>query len=166
MKKKWLFFALIISTVFSFQACKKKTDQEILKARMLEMSTEYLKSEQVDSVKISKVDTITAMGYAKIMLEMLENMKIEYENQYNAAMKSGNQNAGVEIEYTLNEVYQASESFLEIMNNDNTDDTKLLLYMVSLTYYKNNTPTSMLLFTTPDYKIHEIDPFGNNLLQK
>jgi hypothetical protein len=166
MIKKLLLFALIITTVFSFQSCKKKTDQDILKTRMLEVSNEYLKSEQVDSVKIVKIDTITAMGYAKIMLEMLENMKIEYENQYNAAMKSGNQNAGVEIEYTLNEVYQASESFLKIMNNDNTDDVKLLLFMVSLTYYKNNVPTSLIFFTTPDYKIHEIDPFGNNLLEK
>jgi hypothetical protein len=166
MIKKIFYFAFIVTIALTFQSCKKKSGQEILKSRMLEVSQEYLKSEHVDSVKVIKVDTITAMGYAKIMLEMLENMKIEYENQYNAAMKNKDQSSGVEIEYTLNEIYQASESFLGIITSDKTDDKKLLLYMVSATYYKDNIPTSLIFFTTPDYKIHEIDPFGNNLLQQ
>ncbi|MEG1555514.1 MAG: hypothetical protein RR356_02165 [Bacteroidales bacterium] len=160
-------FILIFITLFS--ACHKKSELEILKANLQKPAKFYVENElevkDADSVIIHQIDTITPLGYAKINLELLENMEFNYQFAYKEASLQNDQDKLTYLELYLKDVHTAEDFFKSKIENEKTDGSSLLLYMVTASYFKNGKEEPFTFFALPDFTVHVLDPFGDNILE-
>lgn len=167
--RKVCIIAVSILLACSFCGCKNYATNK-LKREMKPFAKSYLKTERVvdyDSLTIDCVDTITEMGYARVMVELLNQMEASYQAQYDQAVL---EDKGQKLEYLhlyLNEIDQTKTDFEDLMENGDLKENGILLYMVSGHYWKDNERVPLIFFVTADKrKIYTMDPFGDNLLYK
>jgi hypothetical protein len=153
----------LIATSCHHDPAKEQTNK--LKELSLTFAKERLKLE-VDSVQIAKIDTLTQLGYAKLILEMLENMDEQYQLDYYKALLAQNGELSTEMESNLLQAREMKQEFIAIVDNATVDNKKVFLYMYQANYWRNGGIFEAILFATPNYKFHELDPFANNLLEK
>lgn len=171
MKKKTAYCRILffVGVAMLFSSCHKKTAEEILKENLQKCATVYVSQElqvtEVDSVVISRVDTVTERGYAAMTLEMLENLGAQYKMMYDEATLSNDSRVD-NLEIYLRQIDKQTDYFRNILDTDAADYEKLLLYMISASYYKDGKAEEFICFAYPDYELHVLDPFGDNLLQQ
>lgn len=165
MRRFYPVFVLLLFVLLAVSCREKRTESQILHEKIQNTAKLYLQDLPVDSVTIQHMDTLTELGYAKIMLEMLENMKEEYNILYKQAVANQDERTMNEIEHFQEEIRNEIEFFFVKMNSEEIDDRQLKLYMVSATYFENGNGTPILFFTTPEGNLHELDPFDDNLLK-
>ena len=153
----------------SFCGCKNYATNK-LKREMKPFAKSYLKTERVvdyDSLTIDCVDTITEMGYARVNVELLNQMEASYEAQYDEAMTEDRSQKLEYLRLYLNEINQTKADFEDLMENGDLKETGVLLFMVSGHYVKDGERVPLIFFVTADKrKIYTMDPFGDNLLYK
>ena len=163
MKK--IIFTLIISILFIpfFYSCKKSEKHLFKKAN--ELAYTFLQDFPVDSVSILKVEKITAMRYAEIILEMMEMM----ENEYNILHREALFNEEIERAEALQEdkekVTAMKEFCLAGIISKSFDEKKVILYMVQFTSFEEDYVEDGYFLMTPKFVLHELDPFENNLIR-
>lgn len=132
------------------------------------MAKVYLEKEEVKDYKnltIKCVDTITEYSYAKLTSELLGDMEGMYEQMY---WDESEDTAKREvIGLYLNEIRRTRADFEDLMDNGDLKTEGVLLYMVSGTFQKEGKEQDLMFLVNADKKtLHELDPFGDNLLYK
>lgn len=165
-KKSPISFLMIAALVCLLASCQKKqSPQEILENNIRQAAREYIAPEQVDTVIIREIDTLSSLGYAILMRdEVLPFMQAEFEYDYKEAMFEDNEIAIMDIELSMTEIEYMLERFDELMGEGSLiqDDVQLLCVVVEI--QQNGRSQSFDFFTTIDGKLHILDPFNNNLL--
>jgi hypothetical protein len=168
MKKKLCTIAVIGAIALLVTSCHRDpTEKQIEKLK--ELSLTYAKEQlklEVDSVQITKIDTLTQLGYAKITLEMLENLDEQYQLNYHKALLAENDELSSEMESNFMQARELKQKFAAIVDNATVDNEKAFLYMYQAIYWRDGGVFEPILFATLNYKIHDLDPFENNLLEQ
>ncbi|MDR1757488.1 MAG: hypothetical protein LBR51_00805 [Bacteroidales bacterium] len=172
MKNIKLFFQplfMVVMGLFLLLGACNSTLKPV-EVRIKDAVDKYLMPLQVDSFRITKIDTLSSAGYARLMIETLENMRIEMEFQYKEAVFLGDDSTMNIIDSAMLEIDNVLDYFLfytqQQKDTDTPDTRDILLYMVSVNYYLYGNETPTCLFLTPDMQVHELDPFRHNLLEK
>ena len=160
-------FSILALTLILFSGCQK-IEQNKLKRQMKKMAKVYLEKEEVKDYKnltIKCVDTITEYSYAKLTSELLGDMEGMYEQMY---WDESEDTAKREvIGLYLNEIRRTRADFEDLMDNGDLKTEGVLLYMVSGTFQKEGKEQDLMFLVNADKKtLHELDPFGDNLLYK
>ena len=165
MKKLCLFFCVL--AVF-FSACHKKTERDVFQENIQKCAEEYVQTElgvdNADSVVVNRLDTLTQMSYAKLMLEMLENLEDQYKVMYDEATLADDDAKIESLSRSLRQISTQTDYFRAIEDSDSADNQELLLYWISASLYQNGEKTDFMCFATPDFTLHVLDPFADNLL--
>jgi len=168
MKKLLCIITVIGAIILLIVSCDQdpaKVQLKKLKQLSITFAKDQLKKE-IDSVQITKIDTLTQLGYAKVTLEMLENMDEQYQLDYYKALAAQNEELSTELETYLGQVEELKQEFTTIVDDAVVDNRKTFLYMYQVNYWRDGGFFDVILFATPSYKLHELDPFQNNLLEK
>lgn len=135
-----------------------------LKRNINKVAVEYVSDillvQDYDSIKISSIDSISDLGYAKITLELLEEMKVNYDYLYQDALMNGeSEEATDQILGQSREVEMCIGEQFTIANDENTNSKNLRNYMVYATYFKAGIPVQFIFLTSPKGVYYELNPF-------
>lgn len=160
---------MLILSVGIMPGCRQHKSRKF-ERKMELLARNYLAEDSIsgyDSLKINSIDTITELGYAKIMYELLENMEAAYRSQYDRAARQSDGNAGI-IELYLNEITRTKLDFYDLMNHEGLKTDGVLLWMVSGSYRDaGRRHGNFMFFVSPDsLALYTPDPFGDNLLYR
>jgi hypothetical protein len=97
---------------------------------------------------------------------MLENMQYQYYKDYNQALLAQDVQLSAELEVYLSQVEELRTDVDQRITDEAIDNKKPVLYMYEVILWKDGGTLPQIFFATLDYKIHQIDPFHNNLLDK
>lgn len=164
--KRTLLSILTLSLIL-FTGCQKM-EQNKLNRQMKKMAKVYLEQEEVkdyQKLTIKCVDTITEFGYAKLTSQLLEDMEGMYEQMY---WDESDDTAKREvIGLYLNEIRRTRADFEDLIDNGDLQTEGILLFMVTGSFQKEGKEQDMMFLVNADKKsLHELDPFGDNLLYK
>lgn len=167
--KKLSCIAIIAVMTCCFFGCRNYAYNKLIR-QMKPLAKTYLEEENIthyDSLKIDKIDTITELGYVKLMYELLENMEQSYQEQYREATQQDDRKKLDVLELYINEISRTKLDFYDLMDNGELASSGLLLFMISGSYQVDGQKNTILFFVNPDKKsLHILDPFGNNLLYR
>lgn len=158
---------LMLSAVLCLSGCQKM-QQNKLNRQMKHMARVYLEKEEVKDYKnltVSCVDTITEYSYAKLTSELLGDMEGMYERMYwDESDDTAKQKV---IGLYLNEIRRTRIDMEDLIDNGDLLTEGVLLFMVTGAFQKDGEEHDMTFLVNPDKKsLHELDPFGDNLLYK
>lgn len=157
----------MLSAVLCLSGCQKM-QQNMLNRQMKHMARVYLKNEKVENYKnlaVSCVDTITEFSYAKLTSELLGEMEVMYEQMY--WDESDDTAKRDVIGLYINEIRRTKADMEDLIENGDLLNEGILLFMVTGSYQKDGQDHDMMFLVNPDKKsLHELDPFGDNLLYK
>lgn len=164
--KRHLFFCLFLVTTVFLSGCSDHATNK-LKRQMKSLAKEYLKSMEIsdyDELTIECVDTLTELGYAKLTTELLTNMQQAYQEQLGATTDDA---TTTELLVNLSEISSVADELEERIDNGDLKTSGVLLYMVTGTMVdKNKDKQEFMFLVNSDKKsLHNLDPFGDNLLR-
>lgn len=155
-------------TIILLCGCHKKTSQDVFQENVLNCASTYVQQElgvsNADSIVVNRTDTITEMGYAKLMLEMLENLEYQYKMMYDEATVNNDEQKIHYLEIYLNQISTQVDYFRAVEESETADNSRLLLYLISGSYYQKGAKEDFICFANPDFSLHILDPFADNLL--
>ncbi len=159
---------LIIVLAVLLCGCKQKGEYDVFQENIHRCAVTYVLNElnvsDADSVVVNRLDTLTQMSYAKLMLEMLENLEFQYKQLYDEATLADDDKRIESISRSLRQITTQTDYFRAIEDSDSADNHDLLLYWISASYYQNGEKTDFMCFATPDFNLHILDPFADNLM--
>lgn len=163
--KRYLFPCLLLASVIFFSGCSNYATNK-LKRQMKSLAKEYLKSMEIsdyDELTVECVDTLTELGYAKLTTELLTNMQQAYQMQLGETTDDA---TTTELLVNLSEISSVADELEERIDNGDLKTSGVLLYMVTGSMVdKNKEKQEFMFLANPDKKsLHNLDPFGNNLL--
>ena len=157
----------LLSVMLCFSGCQKM-QQNRLNRQMKRVAKTYLEQEEVkdyQNLTISAVDTLTEYGYAKLNTELLQDMENYYREMYCDASDDTDRREVIGL--YLNEIIRTEADFEDLIDNGDLQTTGVVLYMVSGNYQKDGQDQQFMFLVNPDKKtLHNLDPFGDNLLYK
>ena len=160
-------FVTLLSVMLCFTGCQKM-QQNRLNRQMKRVAKTYLEQEEVkdyQNLTISAVDTLTEYGYAKLNTELLQDMESYYREMYCDASDDTDRREVIGL--YLNEIIRTEADFEDLIDNGDLQTTGVVLYMVSGNYQKDGQDQQFMFLVNPDKKtLHNLDPFGDNLLYK
>lgn len=146
-------FLLIVSVALIFiNPFKKKGFDYQAKA------VEFLVTEQVDydSLAIDRVDTLTEMKYARMTVEILEQMRDDYENaQY---MEEDPHRRNI-IAMQVSEIEDSLVVFIDKINAKAISETQVVCYLVYAHYCQADAKIPFTFFLNPMGEFYIYDPF-------
>lgn len=156
MKKVYVvifIFLLIVSIALIFiKPFKKKGFDYQAKA------VAFLVTEQVDydSLAIDRVDTLTEMKYARMTVEILEQMRDDYENaQY---MEEDPHRRNI-IAMQVSEIEDSLVVFIDKINAKAISETQVVCYLVYAHYCQADAKIPFTFFLNPMGEFYIYDPF-------
>ena len=163
------YFGIIIcSLAFVLGGCRQKAEVDVFQQKIQHCAEAYVQTElnvsDADSVVVTRVDTLTQMSYAKLMLEMLENLEFQYKQLYDEATLADNDAKIESLSRSLRQISVQTDYFRSIEDSESADNQTLLLYWISASYYQNGQQEDFMCFATPDFNLHILDPFADNLM--
>ena len=158
----------IICLIVLMSGCRQKAEVDVFQQKIHQCAETYVKTElnvsDADSVVVTRIDTLTQMSYAKLMLEMLENLEFQYKQLYDEATLA-DENAKIDsLDRSLRQISVQPDYFRTIEDSESADNQQLLLYWISASYFKNDQQKDFMCFATPDFTLHRLDPFADNLM--
>lgn len=151
---------LLIAAYFAYQPYMKWSLRKQINKVAIEYVTDILLVQDYDSIKIEKIDSISDLGFAKLTLELLEEMKVNYDYLYQDALMNGeSEEATDQILAQSREIEVSIGEQFTIANDENTNTTNLKNYLVYAVYYKSGNSTPFLFLTTPKGEYFELNPF-------
>lgn len=164
MKHWGVFFVIIIFLC----GCHRNAEQKAFQQKIQHCAEAYVQTElnvdNADSVVVTRVDTLSQMSYAKLMLEMLENLEFQYKQLYDEATLADDDTRIESLNRSLRQISTQTDYFRNIEDSESADNQKLLLYWISASYYQNGEKTDFMCFATPEFNLHVLDPFADNLM--
>lgn len=165
MKKTFIIIGIIVLTlvvagIFSIKPIQKWNLRRKINKVAIEYVKDILMVQNYDSIKIVKYDSISDLGFAKLSLEMLEEMKVNYDYIYQDALMNGEPDEVLDQlthQMKLIEVEMAVQ--LEAANSDQTNTKNLRNYLVYAIYYKTGVSTPFLFLLTPDGAYYDFNLF-------
>lgn len=146
-------FLLVVSVVFIFiNPFKKKGFDYQAKAK------EFLATEQVsyDSLGVDRVDTLTEMKYARMTVEILEQMRDDYENaQY---MEEDPHRRNI-IAMQVAEIEDSLVVFIDKINAKTISETQVVCYLVYAHYCQGEDKIPFTFFLNSVGEFYIYDPF-------
>lgn len=166
MRYWWILIAVIVVFI---NGCKNKTEEDLFRKNIQLCAENYVKTElninDADSVVVTQLDTLTQMSYAKLMLEMLENLESQYKKMYDEATL--NDDARIEsIDRSLRQISSQADYFRAIEDSESADNQTLILYWINGSFYQNGNKKDFICFATPNFELHILDPFADNLMEQ
>ncbi len=162
------YFGVFCFAVLCLCSCHQKTPQEVLNENLQHCASTYVQQElginDADSIVVNRTDTITEMGYAKLVLEMLENLEYQYKMMYDEATVNNDEQKLQYLEIYLNQISTQVDYFRAVEESETADNQQLLLYLISGSYYQKGEKEDFICFANPDFTLHILDPFADNLL--
>jgi hypothetical protein len=163
------YFGIIICALaIILGACRQKAEVDVFQQKIHQCAETYVKTElnvsDADSVVVTRIDTLTQMSYAKLMLEMLENLEFQYKQLYDEATLADDDAKIESLNRSLRQISVQTDYFRAIEDSESADNQQLLLYWISASYYKNGQQEDFMCFATPDFNLHILDPFADNLM--
>lgn len=151
---------LLLIGIFGYKPFQKYN----LRRKINKVAIEYVKDvllvQNYDSIKIEKYDSISDLGFAKISLEMLEQMKANYDFMYQDALMSGESDEALDqLVYQTKQIEVEMAEQYNMANSEKTNTKNLRNYLVYATYYKDGAPTQFLFLITPDGKYFDFNLF-------
>jgi hypothetical protein len=165
MKKNILTLMILILFIPFFYSCKKNEKQLIKKAEELAYTYTALQNIVADSITIHKVEKVTAMRYAEIVFETMENMEHEYHILHQTALFNGEVEKAEALQTEQDKVSAMKEFCFVGITSASFDDEKVILYMVKFTFFEEDYEENSYFFMTPKFALYDLDPFGDNLLK-
>jgi hypothetical protein len=151
---------LLIAAYFAYKPFMKWSLRNNINKVAIEYVTDVLLIQDFDSIKIIKIDSISDLAYAKLTLELLEEMKVNYDYLYQDALMNGeSEESSDQILAQSKEVEIALSEYYSISNNDQTNTKNLRNYLVYATYFRQGLATHFLFLTTPKGEYYELNPF-------
>lgn len=152
---------LIIAAYFAYKPFMRWSLRKQINKVAIEYVTDVLLVQDYDSIKINKIDSISDLGFAKLTLELLEEMKVNYDYLYQDALMNGESEEATdqilaqtrEIEYSIGEQFT-------IANDEKTNTKNLRNYLVYAEYFKSGNSVPFIFLTTPEGKYFELNPFN------
>lgn len=158
----------IVSLLIILLGCRQKSGQDVFRENIKKCAETYVIQElgisDADSVVVTHLDTLTQMSYAKLMLEMLENLEFQYKQLYDEATLADDDARIESLSRSLRQISVQTDDFRAIESSESADNQKLLLYWISARYYRNRQQEDFICFANPDFTLHILDPFADNLL--
>lgn len=156
---------VLLAAVLCLSGCQKM-QQNRLNRQMKRVAKTYLKQEEIkdyQKLTIAIVDTLTEFGYAKLNLELLDDMELYYREMYCDASDDTTRREVIGL--YLNEIIRTEADFEDLIDNGDLQTTGVVLFMVTGTYQKDGQDQQFMFLVNPDKKtLHNLDPFGDNLL--
>ncbi len=141
-----------------------------MQRQMKSLAKTYLKEEQItgyDSLTVVSIDTLTELRYARLNSQLLQEMILAYQQQYEETALNGDQQKLEYLDLYINEALRTQQDFDDLIDAGDLQDEAPLLFMVSCTYHKDGKKMPFIFLSTPDKKkTYTLDPFGDNLLYK
>ena len=150
MKKIYPYFILLLVLLFTFSHCKKQQPKD----NFIILAENYLTNElhvaHFDSVIIEKVDTVYESEYAEIMTVILQQMNAEMLMNYQTVLQDGDDEKTAQIEKELDEIAAAGEYWESYVANMPEGRGPLMYYLLTATYYTQNTADQFQFFVTAE----------------
>ena len=156
----------LFCAVILLASCGKKDKAENLNEKIAKAAELYFANDEIDSLRVQSIDTLSSLGYVNLMLEMLENMKFEIEYQYKDAIFTDNEALIYEIEFDMMDIDDALDRYKEYTGSESVRIDDFILYIASVSVYKGGEESPATLLFTPEFTLHILDPFDDNLLEK
>lgn len=151
---------LLLIGIFGYKPYQKWKLKRTINKVAIEYVKDVLLIQDYDSIKIVKVDSLSDLGFAKLSLEMLEQMKANYDYMYQDALMNGDSDKALDqIVYQTKQIEVEMAEQYNNANSENTNTKNLRNYLVYATYYKEGEPTQFLFLITPDGKYFEFNLF-------
>ncbi|HNX20819.1 MAG TPA: hypothetical protein PKG88_00495 [Bacteroidales bacterium] len=151
---------LLLIGVFGYKPFLKWKLKRTINKVAIEYVKDVLLIQDYDSIKIVKYDSISDLGFAKLSLEMLEQMKANYDFMYQDALMNGESDEALDqIVYQTKQIEVEMAEQYNYANSENTNTNNLRNYLVYATYYKDGAPTQFLFLITPDGKYFDFNLF-------
>ena len=167
MRNSKCIYVALLAVALCFGSCQG-VQQQKLNRQMKKMAEEYLKQEEVVDYKklsITAVDTLTEFGYAKLNSELLANMEEVYGEMYWAASDDTARREVIGL--YLRDIQRTKADFDALIDDGDLDTEEVVLYMVTGVFEKDGENQQIMFLVNPDKKtLHNLDPFGDNLLYK
>ena len=155
----------LFCAVILLSSCGKKDKVENLNEKITKVAELYFANDGIDSLRVQSIDTLSSLGYVNLMLEMLENMKFEIEYQYKDAIFTDNEALINEIESDMMDIDYALDRYREYAGSESVRIDDLVLYIASVSVYKGGEESPTMLLFTPEFTMHILDPFDDNVLE-
>lgn len=169
MMKRLFSYFLVGLLLLSFSSCHKKTEAEKFRDKVKKVAVNYAKEElaleKVDSVSLISIDTLTALAYVDFILPYVEEMRMEFQSEYEAQVKDGDPAELTELENKIEEMIEAENYYKEVVVNESVDNKKPLLMLVRAAVYANGPRDIVNFFVTPDLKIYAPDPIDYSFIE-
>ncbi len=163
MKKTIIAYITIALLIPIFHSCKPS--EKRLNQKAIEVAYSILQDSPVDSIKVIEIQKVTAMKYAEIVLEMMEAMEYDYDNRYEYAMEQGDIDMAEKLRLEQETVTEMKEYCFVNITNNTLNDKETLLYLVYIVYFEKDYSEDLYFLMTPKFELHELDPFGDNLIK-
>jgi hypothetical protein len=126
----------------------------------IEYVTDILLINDYDSIKIKSIDTLSDMGFARLSLEMLEEMSNNYEFIKRDAILNGESDQTIDqIDLQQNEVdFMIAEQY-NIANDEHTLNNNIKFYFIKASLFHKQKEIPFIFLVTPDCKYYEFDLF-------
>lgn len=126
----------------------------------IEYVTSVLLIHDYDSIKINKIDSLSDLRLAQISLELLEEMKFNYQYLYqDLIMNDGSDSELDQLDAQMSEIETAIIEQYSMVNDDKTDSKNLIGYLIYATYYVRTEEVPFIFLTTSQGKYKELNPF-------
>ena len=162
------YWGVIFVIIIFLCCCHRKAEQNVFQQKIQHCAEAYVLTElnvdKADSVVVTRVDTLTQMSYAKLMLEMLENLEFQYKQLYDESTLADDDTRIESLNRSLRQISNQTDYFRNIEDSESADNQKLLLYWISASYYHDGKKTDFMCFATPEFNLHVLDPFADNLM--
>ena len=168
MKKIVLVIGCCLALVVS--SCHKKSEQEKFNEKIENLTVGYAKVElglgEVDSIRLISVDTLTAFAYVNFIIPYVEEMRADFQTQYEQMVKIATPEQLTEMEGMIEDVIQAENFYHEVVIDESVDNKKPLLYLVRAEVFKDGPKDIVNFFATTDFQIHNFDPTDYSIIEK
>ncbi|MBO4481548.1 MAG: hypothetical protein J5719_03245 [Bacteroidales bacterium] len=168
MKRLFCYFLIGVISL-SFFSCHKKTEAEKFRDKVKKVAVNYakeeLKLEKVDSVSLISIDTLTALAYVDFILPYVEEMRQDFQDQYEAEVKDGDPAELTELETKIEEMIEAENYYKEVVVDESVDNKKPLLILIRAAVYADGPRDIVNFFVTPDLKVYAPDPIDYSFIE-
>lgn len=157
MKKIYIIlFALLLVAFLIFifvNPFKKKGFDYLAKAEA------FLATEQItyDSLAVDRVDTLTEMKYARMTVELLEQMRDDYEY---AQYSEPDEHRRSIIAMQVNEIEDSLVVFIDKINAKTVSETQVVCYLIYAHYCQGEAKVPFTFFLDPVGEFYLYDPFN------
>ena len=165
MKKKIIIIVgVVIVIALSIFLLRPRIEKWQLRKSINNAAIEYVTSvlliHDYDSIKINKIDPLSDLRLAQISLELLEEMKFNYQYLYqDLIMNDGSDSELDQLDAQMSEIETAIIEQYSMVNDDKTDSKNLIGYLIYATYYVRTEEVPFIFLTTSQGKYKELNPF-------